>query len=78
MPDVTLIPIAENGRYLLIVQGLDQGMMDALIDTLRNFVETKGQVGIISFPNGIQWSIVKAEDLRGAIVETTTPQPLDK
>lgn len=78
MPDVTLIPIAENGRYLLIVQGLDQSMMDELLDTLRNFVESKGQIGVISFPNGIQWSIVKADDLKAAIVETTDPQPLDK
>ena len=72
MPDVTLIPIAENGRYLLIVQGLSMERIEELMDTLRNFVESKGQIGVISFPNGIQWSIVKADDLRGAIVETTT------
>lgn len=78
MPDVTLIPMTESGRYLLIVQGLDQSMMDELLDTLRNFVESKGQIGVISFPNGIQWSIVKADDLKAAIVETTDPQPLDK
>lgn len=72
MPDVTLIPMTESGRYLLIVQGLNMRMMDELMDTLRQFVEGKGQIGVISFPNGIQWSIVKADDLKAAIVETTT------
>lgn len=71
MPDVTLIPIAMDGRYLLITQGLTTIERDELIDTLRQFVETKGQVGVISFPNGVQWSIIKADDLKAAIVETT-------
>lgn len=70
MPDVTLIPIAMDGRYLLITQGLTVKERDELIDTLRQFVESKGQVGVINFPNDVQWSIIRADDLKAAIVET--------
>jgi hypothetical protein len=71
MPDITLIPVTEEGRYLLIVQGLPHGRMEGIIEALRRMVETKGSIAVLEFAKDINWSIIKADDLKGAIIETT-------
>ena len=78
MPEVTLVPIDPDGRYILFVQDLPMNRMEELIDVLRQFSETKGQMAVINFPSGVTWKFVNAKELHEAIIsqsEKITEKP---
>jgi len=78
MPEIKLVEINPNGKYVLITQGLSHDKTQEIMEGLREFVGREiGAIMVLNFTDDIRWQIVKVEDLAGLIGESTDPQPLD-